>query len=131
MLSINSKISIFICALFLASCASQAPLATIPARQVDAQRISFGSAQMLKSRVDKGDTVSGDDVIKLLGSPNIVSANPDNTETWVFDKVSTEQELATGQNTAVQVRTTRTMMVVVKFNQRRAVENVTYRQTSY
>jgi len=131
MLSSKTKISICLYALFLGGCASQAPLATIPARQVEAQRISFGSAQMLKSRVDKGETVSGDDVVKLLGTPNIVSANPDNTETWVFDKVSTEQELATGQNSAVQVRTTRTMMVVVKFNQRRAVENVTYRQTSY
>ena len=109
----------------------QAPLASIPGRQIDVQRISFGSAQQIKGRVDKGEIVSGDTVIQALGTPNVITSNSDNTETWVYDKVLTEKEGAIGQNTAVQTQSSRTMMIVIKFNNKHSVENIIYRQTSY
>ena len=105
---------------------SQAPLAVIPARQIETQKITLGAVQ---SQVKKG--ASRSDVINALSSPNIVTSNADGSETWVYDKVSTEQENAAGSNGNVSVRSTRTMMVVVKFDKSHIVDSVQYRQTSY
>jgi len=105
---------------------SQAPLAVIPARQIETQKITLGAVQ---SQVKKG--ASSSDVINALSSPNIVTSNADGSETWVYDKVSTEQENAAGSNGNVSVRSTRTMMVVVKFDKSHIVDSVQYRQTSY
>ena len=71
------------------------------------------------------------DVIDVLSSPNIVASNADGSETWVYDKVITEQETVVGSNGSVSVRSTRTMMVVVKFDKNHVVDAVQYHQTSY
>ena len=111
----------------LVSCVSrQAPLATIPARQVETQKITLGNVQMA---VKKG--ANNADVIGALGSPNIVTTNKDGTETWVYDKITTEAEYSQGENTGVSVASTRTMIVVVKYDKFSKVEDVQYRQTSY
>lgn len=109
----------------LAGC-QMAPLATIPGRQVETQKITLGS---LQSRVREG--VSSAEVIDALGSPNIVTSNPDKTETWVYDKIVTEAEYAGGYQSAVAVKSTRTFIVTVKFDRQNRVSNVAYRQTSY
>ena len=102
------------------------PLAIIPARKIETQKITLGNVQMV---VKKG--ASSTDVIQALSSPNIVTSNKDGTETWVYDKISTEAESASGSNSAVSVTSTRTMIVVIKFDQEHRVDNVQYRQTSY
>jgi hypothetical protein len=79
--------------------------------------------------VKKG--ASNADVIEALSSPNIVTTNNDGTETWVYDKVLTEAEYVQGQNSGVAVRSTRTMIVVIKFDKNSKVDTVQYRQTSY
>ena len=125
------KMKIYQISLGLAFCAiliacAQTPLAVIPARQIETQKITLGSVQ---SQVKKG--ASSADVINALSSPNIVTSNSDGSETWVYDKLSTEVEAAGGSNSGVLVKSTRTMMVVVKFDKNHIVENVQYRQTSY
>ena len=103
-----------------------APLATIPARQIETQKITLGSVQ---SKIHPG--VSGDEVIAVLGSPNIITQSADKSDTWVYDKVVTESEVATGYNSAVAVHSTRTMIVTIKFGLNKLVKDVSYRQTSY
>ena len=110
----------------LLSACVQAPLAAIPARQVETQKITLGSVQMI---VKKG--ASSADVIGALSSPNIVTSNNDGTETWVYDKIMTEAEYVQGSNSGVAVKSTRTMIVVIKFDKTSKVETVQYRQTSY
>lgn len=110
---------------YLVGCV-QAPLAAIPSRQLETQKTTLGSVQ---SRVRVG--ASSEDVILALSSPNIVTSNPDGTETWVYDKISSESEYATGYNSGVSVKSTRTLIVVIKFNKSSQVESVQYRQTSY
>ena len=112
--------------LLLTACAPPAPLAVIPARQMETQKVTLGNVQMV---VKKG--ASNADVISALSSPNIVTTNNDGTETWVYDKVMTESEQAVGSNGSVSVKSTRTMMVVIKFDKASRVETVQYRQTSY
>jgi hypothetical protein len=79
--------------------------------------------------VKKG--ASSADVIGALSSPNIVTSNNDGTETWVYDKIMTEAEYVQGSNSGVAVKSTRTMIVVIKFDKASRVETVQYRQTSY
>ena len=112
--------------ILLIACAPPVPLATIPARQIEIQKVTLGNVQRI---VKKG--ASSADVIGALSSPNIVTSNKDGTETWVYDKIMTESESATGSNGAVSVSSTRTMIVVIKFDLKHRVENVQYRQTSY
>lgn len=104
----------------------QAPLATIPARQIETQKITLGNVQ---KTVKKGATNS--DVINALSSPNIVTSNSDGTETWVYDKLMVEAEYAEGANSGVAIKSTRTLIVVIKFDKNSTVETVQYRQTSY
>lgn len=110
----------------LSACAPSAPLAVIPARQVETQKITLGNVQMV---VKKGATNS--DVIGALGSPNIVTSNKDGTETWVYDRITAEAEYVQGRSSGVAVTSTRTMIVVVKYDKSSIVEEVQYRQTSY
>ena len=125
------KISLVgIAASTLFGCA-QAPIATIPARQIETQKITLGNVQQV---VKKG--APKEDVIAALSSPNIVTSNPDGTETWVYDKVSTEAEVVANSSffrgdSAVAVKSTRTMIVVIRFDKTNKVDTVTYRQTSY
>ena len=109
----------------LIGCASKAPLISIPSRQIDTQRVTLGNVQ---KTVKKGATNS--EVIAALSSPNIVTTNPDGTETW-YDKVMSEAEYAEGSNGAVAVQSTRTLIVVIKFDKSSTVESIQYRQTSY
>ena len=67
--------SCLVLALFVSACA---PLSTIPARQQETQKVTLGDAQ---SRLRNG--MSGDEVISVMGSPNIVTQQPDKSETWV------------------------------------------------
>ena len=113
-----------LCAALITGCG--APLATIPARQQETTRLTLGAVQ---AHVKAG--AASADVIAALGSPNIITSNKDGTETWVYDKVSTESETADGSRSSVTVKSTRTMLVTVKFDKQGVVENAQYRQTSY
>jgi hypothetical protein len=104
----------------------QAPLATIPARQIETQKVTLGNVQRI---VKVG--ASNSEVIDALSSPNIVTSNKDGTETWVYDKVITEAEYVQRSNSGVAVKSSRTMIVVIKFDKNSRVENVQYRQTAY
>ena len=110
----------------LQACAPPAPFATIPARQIETQKVTLGNVQRI---VKQG--ASSADVIGALSSPNIVSSNKDGTETWVYDKIMSESETAIGIKGLVAVSSTRTMIVVIKFDQNHRVETVQYRQTAY
>ncbi len=119
-----SKFFIFLITFLVSAC--QAPLATIPARQVEAEKITLGNVQ---SKIKVG--VTGDVVIEALGSPNIVTSNDDGSETWVYDKISSDSEYSKGWSTGVKTKSSRTMMVVIKFDKQKKVKDVQYRQTTY
>jgi hypothetical protein len=121
-----SVIGVFLASCLVACSSTPAPLAIIPARQVETQKVTLGNVQMI---VKKG--ASSADVVAALSSPNIVTTNNDGTETWVYDKIVTESERAVGANGSVSVTATRTMIVVIKYDKSGKVENVQYRQTSY
>ena len=46
---------------------------------------------VVKSKIVKGST-SQDEILKLFGSPNLVSKNKSNREVWSYNKMSVEQK---------------------------------------
>jgi outer membrane protein assembly factor BamE (lipoprotein component of BamABCDE complex) len=103
-----------------------APQALIPARQTETRKITLGDVQ---SKIKIG--VTNSDVVNSLGSPNIVTTNRDGTETWVYDKFITESEYAGGFMSSTSASSSRTLLVILKFDKNQIVEKVDYRQTSY
>jgi outer membrane protein assembly factor BamE (lipoprotein component of BamABCDE complex) len=122
----NTFIPISLATVLLTGCVGNVPYALLPARQADTQKVTLGNVQ---SQVQPG--ASSADVITALGSPNIITTNNDKTETWVYDKVMSETEVARDYYGGVKARSSRTMIVTVKFNKSKKVEDVQYRQTSY
>lgn len=112
-------------AVFILS-ACQAPLAVIPERLIETKKITLGDVQ---ASVKVG--VSKSQVVEKLGSPNIVSGNSTGGEIWVYDKFSTDAEYSNGFASGVSSRSTRTMMVVIDFDNSGIATSVKYRQTSY
>ncbi len=120
--------------LLLVGCAAQTQTPLLQSRQVETEKITLGSVQ---SQLHEGS--SSAEVIAALGSPNIVATNPDKTETWVYDKMFTETEIsASGINlpfsssvSGAKARSSRTLIVTIKYNKAKTVESIQYRQTSY
>lgn len=77
----NNKIINIILCLFLASTTS----ACQSGGDVESRHISVGNVQR---EIRTG--MSGADVIRVLGSPNIVTTDENKNEVWVYDRISTE-----------------------------------------
>ena len=67
----------------------------LPANQqsVKASTITFGLIQQV---VSKGATK--DQIVSTLGSPNMITNNSNNEETWIYDKVTTEYQNESGSS---------------------------------
>ena len=118
-------------------------------RESSDEKLTLGVAQR---EIKNG--MSQSDVAKALGSPNMVTRDRDNTETWIYDKVSTETAYSTSkggvaalvlgggggvgglgaggasQATGATSRTQRTLTIIIKFKNN-AVTEFTYNSTSF
>lgn len=80
------------------------------------------------------------DVAKALGSPNLVTKDKDNIETWIYDKISTQYAYSTnsggvsslilGGYAGAGSRTQKTLTVIIKFKNSLVTE-FTYHATSF
>ena len=95
------KLSMLVCVLMLSACA-QAPVVVVD----NTEKITLGDVQ---TKIKVG--VSSAEVIKVLSSPNIVSTNKDNTETWVYDKVSLRSDTSSSFTSTTSSTSTRTLIV--------------------
>ncbi len=120
--------------LLLVGCAAQTQTPLLQSRQVETEKITLGAVQ---GQLHEGS--SSAEVITALGSPNIIATNPDKTETWVYDKMFTETEISasginlpfSGSVSGARAKSSRTLIVTIKFNKAKTVESIQYRQTSY
>lgn len=114
------------------------------------ERISAGTVQR---EIRKGMT--GDEVVSILGSPNMVTTDNERRETWVYDKVATEQVYSTSQGglggilggasgalggggsgsfergSGASSTNQRTLTVIIKFDENGRVRDYSYRQSSF
>lgn len=99
------------------------------------------TAGLVKREITKG--MSGAAVAEALGSPNIVTKDSDERETWVYDKIATEASYSQSQNglflilggssnqSGAASTTQRTLTVVIKFDKNDKVESFTYNQSKF
>jgi outer membrane protein assembly factor BamE (lipoprotein component of BamABCDE complex) len=124
----------FTTALFGCGTPSTTPLIDTKAKEIE--KISVSSAQKLK--VGDGST----EVVKVLGTPNIITKGKSGNESWVYDRVSEHFELiqSSGKDGFIFSRyteqtrrasTTKTFIVVIDFDEKNIVTNIAYRFTQY
>lgn len=99
--------------------------------------------------------MSGAEVIQVLGSPNVVTTDENRREVWVYDKMSTETAYSTSSGGVAALilagaapvgggagggmegsagatsRSQRTLTVVIKFDDQKAVRDFSYRYSSF
>lgn len=138
----------------LAGCSSASDHAKQVRAGQEGERLTAGAVQReIRQGMPAGD------VAAALGSPNIVTRNPDGTATWVYDRISTETVYSTsqggisalilgggvvgdailgggaapsyGQSAGAASRSQRTLTVVVKFDPQDRVRDFSYHQSSF
>ena len=87
--------------------------------------------------------MTGGEVASVLGSPNIVTSGPENTEVWVYDRTFSQVDTAgastgvwfvigaTEQGSSSRRSSQTTLTVVVKFDASRRVRDVAYHQSKF
>ena len=87
--------------------------------------------------------MSGADVAKALGSPNIVTTDDERREVWIYDKFSTDTTvsgsssygtliiLGTSSNSGSSSTTQRTLTVIIKFDKEKKVRDFAYHTSRF
>ncbi len=75
-------------------------LVLVGAEKLFAEELTLG---LVQSRVKKG--MSQGEVAQAIGSPNIASKDRDGSETWIYDKVSSVDEVESGTERNTEVNT--------------------------
>lgn len=95
----------------------------------------------VQKEIRKG--MSGAEVAEILGSPNIVTKDENEDETWVYDKIATEVSYSESQSamflfiggTASQsggvAMTQKTLTVVIKFDANSKVKAFSYHSSKF
>lgn len=107
-------------------------------RDDSGDKISVGTVQR---EIKVG--MSGDQVVSTLGSPNMVTTDAQRRETWVYDKVNTENvQTSSGggmwlllvnsrASSSVSSSSQRTLTIIIKFDEQGLVRDYAYRQSSF
>ena len=103
----------------------------------EAQRLELGTVQ---KEIYEG--MAQDQVAIVLGSPNIVTSDKDKKETWIYDKIVTEVRRSASSGLILFCQTgadyvsradvsQKTLTVVIKFNNEKKVESVSYHSSKF
>ena len=89
---------------------------------------------MVKSQVIKGQTTQ-DEILKLFGSPNLVSKNKSNKEVWSYNKMSVENKAGStdffaGQR-ASQSSSSKSFDLIITFDENDVVTDYSVVSTAY
>ena len=89
---------------------------------------------IVKSKVIKGNTTQ-DEVLKLFGSPNLVSKNKSNREVWSYNKMSVENKAGStdffaGQR-ASQSSSSKSFDLIITFDENDVVLDYSVVSTAY
>jgi outer membrane protein assembly factor BamE (lipoprotein component of BamABCDE complex) len=127
-------------ALAVAACVPAADQARdVNAGQGAQDRLTLGTVQR---EIHVG--MSGADVVGALGSPNLVTTDEHRRETWVYDRIATEQVYSSsaggvnalflagvsGRTGATQT-SQRTLTVIIRYDEAGKVRDFSYRSSSF
>ncbi|CAH2600932.1 Outer membrane protein assembly factor BamE [Rhodovastum atsumiense] len=134
------RLTVVAMVLSLAACTSASEHARNVAAGQDARdRLTVGTVQR---EIRQG--MSGAEVAAALGSPNIVTSDERRRETWVYDRIATEQIYSNssggvnalflagvgGRSGAAQT-SQRTLTIIIRFDENGRVRDFTYRSSSF
>ena len=123
--------------LLLSACMT-APQHREAVQDTSGDRVTVGSVQR---EIKIG--MSGADVAKVLGSPNIVTTDDERREVWIYDKFSTDTTvsgsssygtliiLGTSSNSGSSSTTQRTLTVIIKFDKEKKVRDFAYHTSRF
>lgn len=87
--------------------------------------------------------MSSAEVIKVLGSPNMVTQDEDSNEVWIYDKHSTEIKssnqrkgvwllvVSTNEGSSSHNSSQKNLTIIIKFNSDNKVKKFSYRSSSF
>jgi len=89
---------------------------------------------VVKSKIIKGTTTQ-DEILKLFGSPNLVTKNKSNLEVWSYNKMSVEQKAGStdffaGQR-ASQSSSSKSFDLIITFNDQDVVVDYSVVSTAF
>jgi outer membrane protein assembly factor BamE (lipoprotein component of BamABCDE complex) len=103
------------------------------------ERLTLGTVQK-EIRVG----MSGAEVVAALGSPNVVTTDEVRRETWVYDRIATEQAYSSsaggvnilflggvGGRSGVSQTSQRTLTVIIRYDASGKVRDFSYRSSSF
>lgn len=136
--------------LLLQGCVTMhAPLSLPEKTSTESSRLTLG---LIQQTVKKG--VSKDEIVSALGSPNMVTSSSESSETWIYDRISTEVQAeassggarvlggviggnagagvsaGTSSSATAAVRSQKTLTVIIKFSKGK-VDSYQTRATSF
>ena len=123
--------------LLMSSCMT-APQHREAVQDNSSDRVTVGSVQR---EIKIG--MSGADVAKALGSPNIVTTDDERREVWIYDKFSTDTTvsgssgygtliiLGTSSSSGASSTTQRTLTVIIKFDKEKKVRDFAYHTSRF
>jgi hypothetical protein len=102
------------------------------AEPVQKSNLTFG---MVKSKIVKNET-SQDEIIKLFGSPNLITKNKSNNEVWSYNKMSVQNKAGStgplfGTNRASESSSSQSFDLIVTFDSSDKVLDYSVISTSY
>ena len=108
------------------SCASNTP--------TNSNDLTLGTVQ---SKIYKGQSQSA--VMDVLGSPNIVTKDTQGREEWTYDRISTERNSGSegfwfilfGKSNASSSSSSKSLTVIIKFDENKNVLDFTYQSLKY
>ena len=125
--------------LLIAGCQSATQhAAEVQGAQASGDRLSVGKVQR-EIRVG----MSNAEVVEVLGSPNMVTTDDKRRETWVYDRVSTDNVhssssggvgilvLGVSGSAGASSTSQRTLTILVKFDESSHVRDFAYRSSSF
>lgn len=126
--------------LLLVACTPASEHASDVAAGADTRdRVTLGSVQR---EIHVG--MSGSDVAAALGAPNIVTTDEKRRETWVYDRMATENVYSgssggvsalffggTNSHAGASQTTQRTLTVIIKFDEASRVRDFSYRSSTF
>ena len=114
---------------------------SLETQRSDMDKASGGGNNMTIASVQRGIKIgmSSADVAGILGSPNMVTTDDQRRESWVYDKVSTDNFVSgstgfffgQGTGNATSSRTQKTLTIIIKFDENGKVRDFAYNQTKF
>lgn len=128
----------FVLGLCLMGCSADEHAAKVGQDTPGSDKLTTGRVQ---SQIAKG--MSGSQVAESLGSPNIVTTDENGREVWIYDRFATDVKASDssggvwlifafiGGSSGAATKSTRSLTVVIKFDENKKVRDVAYHSSSF